>query len=317
MREGAKRRLAGGAVIVVLAVIFLPMLFDSKLPVSPEPSSPPSEPEFDSRFATSGAGDSVPDSGVASGKTPLSSGLGGILDRDLHQADPGQPGQIRQGDPTRPGLVSEPSRLGAVSEPPRREPTEPFAQDEEEPLQPAITPPPPARTQTQSAAKPASVRAPVKTQPPTAKPAKPVQPVQKSAQQPKKAPKQPEEPRKNREKKDQKEQKVATTVKEKGVASASPEPRRPTTDGNASWVVQVASLGASEAAAELQQKLRGAGYSSFVEKAEVRGKTYYRVRVGPNGDRASAERTAATLRQRQKLDTIVQRQSDTAKSPRD
>ena len=77
-------------------------------------------------------------------------------------------------------------------------------------------------------------------------------------------------------------------------------------DGMPSWVVQVASLGTAEGAAELEGKLRASGFSAFVEKAQVNGKLYYRVRVGPEVDRAGAERTAARLRQQQKLDTLVQ-----------
>ncbi|MFD2112848.1 SPOR domain-containing protein [Thiorhodococcus fuscus] len=74
-----------------------------------------------------------------------------------------------------------------------------------------------------------------------------------------------------------------------------------------SWVVQVASLGSIEKANGLASKLKNSGFSAFVEKAEVRGKIYYRVRVGPELDRANAERTAAMLRQQQKLDTLIQR----------
>jgi DedD protein len=82
-------------------------------------------------------------------------------------------------------------------------------------------------------------------------------------------------------------------------------PRGPR-DGMPSWVVQVASLATPEAAAEMEAKLRKAGFSAFVEQAEVRGKLFYRVRVGPEVDRAGAERTAARLRDQQKLDTLIQ-----------
>lgn len=72
-------------------------------------------------------------------------------------------------------------------------------------------------------------------------------------------------------------------------------------------MVQVSSLGSPEAAGKLADKLKQAGYSAFVERAEVGGKTYYRVRVGPDIDRANAERTAEMLRKQQKLDTLIQR----------
>jgi len=72
-----------------------------------------------------------------------------------------------------------------------------------------------------------------------------------------------------------------------------------------SWIVQVASVNTPEAGAELEKKLKGAGFSAFVEKAQVNGKTFYRVRVGPETDRAHADRTAERLRERFKFNTLV------------
>ncbi|WP_246237560.1 SPOR domain-containing protein [Caldichromatium japonicum] len=57
----------------------------------------------------------------------------------------------------------------------------------------------------------------------------------------------------------------------------------------------------------MADRLKQSGFSAFVEQAEVSGKTYYRVRVGPDSDRAAAERTAAQLREQHKLDTLIQR----------
>ncbi len=68
-------------------------------------------------------------------------------------------------------------------------------------------------------------------------------------------------------------------------------------DGMPSWVVQVASLGTAAAADEMVAKLRGDGYSAFVERATVNGRLYYRVRVGPEVDRARADKTASRLGQ--------------------
>jgi DedD protein len=75
-------------------------------------------------------------------------------------------------------------------------------------------------------------------------------------------------------------------------SAAGPKPVPP---GTAAWVIQVASLGSPEAAQTLQDSLRGKGYPAFVEQARVNGKLYYRVRVGPEVDRARADRTAAKL----------------------
>jgi len=106
---------------------------------------------------------------------------------------------------------------------------------------------------------------------------------------------------------------VRTTSKPKPVKPL-PEPEDVTTkptpkksDQKGTWVIQVASLGNEQTAADLQNKLRKAGFAAFIEKAEVRGKQYYRVRVGPSKSRASAERAASKLRKQQKLETFIQR----------
>jgi DedD protein len=97
----------------------------------------------------------------------------------------------------------------------------------------------------------------------------------------------------------------AIATPQQPVEPAPPPPMR-ADDGMPAWVTQVASLGTSEGAQQLVDKLRGEGFSAFVEPAEVRGRLYYRVRVGPEVDRANAEKTAARLRQTYK-DALIQR----------
>lgn len=81
-------------------------------------------------------------------------------------------------------------------------------------------------------------------------------------------------------------------------ASAQPAPasRPPAVPADAtSWVVQVASLSVADAANRLRDELRGKGYSAFVEQAEINGATFYRVRVGPESDRARADQMATAI----------------------
>lgn len=63
----------------------------------------------------------------------------------------------------------------------------------------------------------------------------------------------------------------------------------PVPAGTRSWVVQVASLGSMDAATRMQNDLRAKGYAAFVERAEVGGKTYFRVRIGPELERGRAD----------------------------
>ncbi|MBK1732430.1 SPOR domain-containing protein [Thiococcus pfennigii] len=62
------------------------------------------------------------------------------------------------------------------------------------------------------------------------------------------------------------------------------------------FVVQIAALSTAERASALADELRRQGFSSFTERAEVGGKTYFRVRVGPEADRAAAERLAEAVK---------------------
>jgi DedD protein len=77
--------------------------------------------------------------------------------------------------------------------------------------------------------------------------------------------------------------------------------------GTLSWVVQVASLGSPDAAKKLQDKLRAKGYTAFVEQAVVNGKRYYRVRVGPEVERARADSLANRLQGETGNKPLVQR----------
>ena len=89
-------------------------------------------------------------------------------------------------------------------------------------------------------------------------------------------------------------------------AAAPPAPaaaQRPTTGG---WAVQVGAFGSAETANGLVRKLAAEGYHAFVAPVQRGGKTLHRVRVGPQPDKAGAERTAGQLKAKGLPATIVQ-----------
>lgn len=90
---------------------------------------------------------------------------------------------------------------------------------------------------------------------------------------------------------------ATTGTDQPGSTGADPAPAgpKPVPPGTRAWVIQVASLGSSEAARSLQDELRTKGYPAFVEQAEVSGRRYYRVRIGPEVERARADRLAERL----------------------
>ncbi|WP_058554206.1 SPOR domain-containing protein [Thiohalocapsa sp. ML1] len=90
-------------------------------------------------------------------------------------------------------------------------------------------------------------------------------------------------------------------------ADLAPAGPAPVPAGTMSWVVQVASLGSPDAAKGLQNRLRAKGFTAFVEQATVNGKQYYRVRVGPEVERARADNLAARLQGETGNKPLVQR----------
>jgi DedD protein len=69
---------------------------------------------------------------------------------------------------------------------------------------------------------------------------------------------------------------------------AEPEPS--TRTGLTAWMVQVGSFSNRENAAQLVEKLRKAGYQTpDADRVEIRGKTLFRVRVGPMVDKDKAQ----------------------------
>ena len=58
-------------------------------------------------------------------------------------------------------------------------------------------------------------------------------------------------------------------------------------------------------AEKLRDKLRKMGMASFVASGQSKGKKFYRVRVGPEFDRADAEKIQATIKSKTKLNGLV------------
>ncbi len=93
-------------------------------------------------------------------------------------------------------------------------------------------------------------------------------------------------------------------AKEKEAAKpAEPGPKKT----GAGWVFQVASLSERAKADEMAGNLKSKGFPAFVETAEVNGKTYFRVRVGPRQERKDIDALAAAVRDKTGQSGQVQR----------
>ncbi len=71
------------------------------------------------------------------------------------------------------------------------------------------------------------------------------------------------------------------------------------------WVVQVGSFSQSDNALALRDKLRKNGFTAFVEKYRDKGKTSYRVRVGPELKRETAEKHLQQLATKLQIKGII------------
>ena len=82
-------------------------------------------------------------------------------------------------------------------------------------------------------------------------------------------------------------------------AEKTPSPQNDNTGGagdDSAWVVQLGSFASQANADRLAGQLKSRGYKAFVSRLDSGSRTRYRVRVGPEQERAQAETLAERLR---------------------
>lgn len=88
-------------------------------------------------------------------------------------------------------------------------------------------------------------------------------------------------------------------------ATAAPAPVALPKNKAGSFVVQLGALKTVDDANKLRDRVKNAGFPSFVDKVDSNGTTLWRVRVGPEVDRASADKLRTGIKDKLKLDGIV------------
>ena len=88
-------------------------------------------------------------------------------------------------------------------------------------------------------------------------------------------------------------------------SSVSPEPAQPAARATGGPMVQVLSTADRDQAEKVASRLDNAGLDVSLASVQVDGRTMYRVRLGPYGDRAEAERVAERVRRELRLDTWI------------
>lgn len=296
MEEGAKRRLVGAAVIIVLSVIFLPMLLEEEetsLPVTEEEMSIPPRPQLDSRDRPG-----EPPRPIES----TVSGFPGAEEDILYvpeayakpEAEPPEdsPATVFFDVP----VTVEPD-LDADGE---------FQEAPGLPEEPAVAP----ATETASAPTPVVVP-PIEQRPPAAR----TPSAERAIEQPP-----PPKPARQPAARKEPPQKVAPQQ----VAKVTPKPPAPkeapkpaaaapasaakgSSRGDYSWVIQVAALKEHKRAYSLVQDLRSKGFPAYIEEAEVDQQLWHRVRVGPEIERSRIESMAASLKAKTGMQVEIRR----------
>lgn len=101
-------------------------------------------------------------------------------------------------------------------------------------------------------------------------------------------------------------QKVSAAKKTTVAKKPPPSPVKEKSPQASGWVVQVGSFSSSANARALRDKLRKQGHASFVESVKGKSGPVYRVRVGPEVSRDSAERLRQQLATAAGLKGLVQ-----------
>jgi DedD protein len=237
MDEQLKQRLIGATVIVALAVIFVPMLFD------PKPDEP-SRPELDEIPPLPKDMEELPVElprsvdEVATAEPVEAEGADRIIPITAGESGAGGEGAAQPSPPAKRGAAPQKGKPGQSAEA-RKAPADGYAEeDAPPPAKPAAKPAAPKKT-------PAATAAPAGGKPPADKPTKP---------------------------------------------QATPAP------GASAWLVQAGSFVEEANAKALVEKLRQNKLSAYAETVRGSGgKVTYRVRIGPEPDKAKAEEALRRL----------------------
>ena len=92
---------------------------------------------------------------------------------------------------------------------------------------------------------------------------------------------------------------LAEDAKTDAPASAIP------TNRAGSWAVQLGAFSGVEDANKLRGRLQAAGFTGYVDKLDAEGQTLWRVRAGPETDRANAESLRDRIKEKLKVDGLV------------
>ncbi len=96
-----------------------------------------------------------------------------------------------------------------------------------------------------------------------------------------------------------------TTIKKQQTRANKSDPKQPHKKPIRSFALQVGTFSSNENAVKMRDKLRKAGYTAYVYKSTSKGKTSYKVRIGPELERSVLEKIKTDLKKSRKIDAYI------------
>jgi len=107
----------------------------------------------------------------------------------------------------------------------------------------------------------------------------------------------------------QKKLKPVTTpidkIKKDQAAALKSDPKKPYKKAIRSFALQVGTFDSNDNALTMRNKMRKAGYSTYVQKVKSKGKTSYKVRIGPELERSVLDKMKKDLKKSRKIDGYI------------
>lgn len=95
------------------------------------------------------------------------------------------------------------------------------------------------------------------------------------------------------------------TIKKHQSKALAKNPKKPHKKPIKSFALQVGTFDNNENAEKLRDKLRKAGYTTFIYKSKSKGKTSYKVRIGPELEHSVLDKINKKLKKSQKIDGYI------------
>ena len=94
-------------------------------------------------------------------------------------------------------------------------------------------------------------------------------------------------------------------IKQQQSKALAADPKKPDKQPIKSFALQVGTFDSNENAQKLQKQLQKDGYTTFIHKSVSKGKTSYKVRIGPELERSKLDKIKTRVKKSHKIDGYV------------